>query len=304
MSTNPSMNEQPDRHERWASALPAIRLGSLVLFLVILVGLAQFGLEQFSPWVMAAPLVALLLGDLESAWSKAQVNGGAQTMASATNLGSVLWQVIMALVFHGVLIGAVMRATGDAAADHAECSIKAQSSSAWGCGAGGQAAGSKPKGTGGCGSGGCGAASGGGCGSGGCGAEGGKSACGCGAGDKSSATATTQTPQVQNRNQQRMPNGTPTASASQMPPPPLNRTINSTPTSTVNQPRLPGGINLPIPSQAPFTPSPTRPTSGLQPNLPKPNLQTPVQKPMGTQGNLPAPAPTTVPPTTLPADPP
>ena len=285
------MNEHPERHERWATPLPAIRLWSLVLFLVILVGLAQFGLGQFSPWVIAAPLVALLLGDLEAAWSKAQVNGGGQTLTSAATVGSVLWQVMMALVFHGVLIGAVMRATGDAAADHAGCSIKAQSSSAWGCGAGGQAAASKPKGTGGCGSGGggCGAASGGGCGSGGCGAEEGKSACGCGAGAKSPATVTTQTPQVQNRSQQRIPIGTPTASPSQMPTPPLNRIFNSTPTSTVNQPRLPGGIKLPIPNQAPFTPFPARPTSGLQPTPPNSSLQPKVEKPTTTSGKLPEP---------------
>ena len=34
---------------------------SLVLFLAVLVGITQFGLGQFSPWVIAAPFVVLRL---------------------------------------------------------------------------------------------------------------------------------------------------------------------------------------------------------------------------------------------------
>ena len=42
------------------------RRWSIVLFLAVLVGIAQFGLGQFSPWVIAAPFGEPGSGDMKA----------------------------------------------------------------------------------------------------------------------------------------------------------------------------------------------------------------------------------------------
>ncbi len=109
-----------------------------------------------------------------------------------------LTALLVPVLFHGVVIGAVMTAAGGAAHDSGGGHIvMAKASPSAGCGSGGMCGGgqtvAKAASTGGCGSGGCGSAAGG-CGSGGCGAGGtvaaGKSACGCGSGAKTAGNQT------------------------------------------------------------------------------------------------------------------
>ena len=171
------------------------RRWSIVLFLAVLVGIAQFGLGQFPPWVIAAPFVALLVMEVEGAWKAA----GSKELGAGSG-GGMLTHAATAFVFHGIVIGAVMTAVGDSAQRSSGRFVMAKSSGG-GCGSGGMCGGgqatvAKASSAGGCGSGGCGAAAGG-CGSGGCGAggsvassaTGAKSACGCGGAKEGNAKA-------------------------------------------------------------------------------------------------------------------
>ena len=165
---NESQEMTPTDNARFSN-----RRWSLVLFLAVLVGIAQFGLGQFSMWVLAAPFVALLFMDFESAW---KAGSGSQTLASSMASGGVLSQSAAALVFHGVVIGAVMTAASSAGdSPHGPAAQAITAKPAGGCGSGGM-----------CGSGGCGSGAGG-CGSGGCGSGAGGCGSSCGAGHAASA---------------------------------------------------------------------------------------------------------------------
>jgi hypothetical protein len=171
---NESQEMTPTDNARFSN-----RRWSLMLFLAVLVGIAQFGLGQFPAWVLAAPFVALLFMDFESAW---KAGSGSQTLASSMASGGVLSQSAAALVFHGVVIGAVMTAASSAGdSPHGPAAQAITAKPAGGCGSGGMCGGgpataalAKAAGAGGCGSGGCGS------GAGGCGSS-------CGAGHAASA---------------------------------------------------------------------------------------------------------------------
>ena len=183
---NESQEMTPTDNARFSN-----RRWSLVLFLAVLVGIAQFGLGQFPAWVLAAPFVALLFMDFESAW---KAGSGSQTLASSMASGGVLSQSAAALVFHGVVIGAVMTAASSAGdSPHGPAAQAITAKPAGGCGSGGICGGgpataalAKAAGAGGCGSGGCGSGAGG-CGSGGCGSGAGGCGSSCGAGHAASA---------------------------------------------------------------------------------------------------------------------
>ena len=183
---NESQEMTPTDNARFSN-----RRWSLVLFLAVLVGIAQFGLGQFPAWVLAAPFVALLFMDFESAW---KAGSGSQTLASSMASGGVLSQSAAALVFHGVVIGAVMTAASSAGdSPHGPAAQAITAKPAGGCGSGGMCGGgpataalAKAAGAGGCGSGGCGSGAGG-CGSGGCGSGAGGCGSSCGAGHAASA---------------------------------------------------------------------------------------------------------------------
>ena len=282
------------------------RRWSLVLFLAVLVGIAQFGLGQFSAWVLAAPFVALLFMEMESTW---KAGSGSQTLASSMASGGVLSQAAAALVFHGVVIGAVMTAAsgvGDLRPNRADPFVSARPASGGGCGSGSMCGGgpvtaalAKAASSGGCGSGGCGSSAGGsagGCGSGGCGAggaaassaTGAKSACGCGSGSKSSGTVASTTTGVQAVPLPGSVPALPNANAMRPSlPPPMMPRPNGTVPGVSNQPvaispqamaviSAQQQVTLPRPAQGPTMP-PSVPTTAGKPaeaSLPPPATQT------------------------------